>query len=392
MSRPRCVAIGAGRLAGGFVAPLLSAAGWDVVLAGRDPVVCEAITARRGLWLRGAGSPPEDRWFGGISAVPLADPDLRGLASRADLFATSVGPSALQAAGRLLAPLLRARLASSRAPINVITFENHRRAPELLAAGLLDADASLAGDMGRRVGISGAAAWATVSRREVTEAGVRFHADDVWDCFVDDVALIPGAAPLDGSLPRLAPVRPFERAMAEKLWTSNAGHATAAYLGWRAGCATIDEAMARAEIREAVAAVVVEAQQAMQSLWASGPGAPEPRPIAWMLARYAEPGLRDPVTRVGREPRRKLAAGDRFIGPAVACLAAGHRPLGLATGAAAALAYGEPTDLQAQDLQREIQLLGPEEVLATVSTLDPSEELATLICTRYRELTMEAAA
>jgi mannitol-1-phosphate 5-dehydrogenase len=389
VSRPRCVAIGAGRLAGGFVAPLLSVAGWDVVLAGRDPVVCAAISAGRGLWLRRAGAAPEDRWFGGISAVTLDDPTLRQLAIQADLFATSVGPSALPAAGRLLAPLRRARLEASSAPINVITFENHRRAPELLADGLFEADASLAGHMGRQLGVSGAAAWATVSRREVTDRGVRFHADDVWDCFVDALALVPNAAPLDGSIPGLEPVQPFECCIAEKLWTSNAGHATAAYLGWRAGCATIDEAMARPDIRAAVAAVVVEAQRALQGLQASRFGSPPPRSLEWMLARYAEPGLRDPVTRVGREPRRKLAAGDRFIGPMVASLAMGHLPVALANGAAAALAYGEPTDPQAQDLQGELQLLGAEEVLANVSTLDPYEELSTLICERYRELAAE---
>ncbi len=389
MSRPRCVGIGIGRLAGGFVAPMLSAAGWEVVLAGRDPVICGTINRDRGLWLRKAGDPPEDRWFGGIGAVTLDDPSLRRLAAGADLFATSVGPSSLQSVGRLLAPLLRARLEASNASINVITFENHRRAPELLAVGLFEADASLAGLVGRRLGISGAAAWRTVSRREATGNGVRFHADDVSECYVDGAALLPNAAPLDGSIPGLEPVQPFERYMAEKLWVFNAGHATAAYLGWLSGCATIDEAMSHPDIRATVAAAVVEAQQVFEISQVARPGARSvpPRPLEWILLRYAEPGLGDPVTRVGREPRRKLAAGDRFIGPAVASLATGLRPVALASGVAAALAYGESTDQQAVDLQRELELLGPEEVLATVSTLDPHEELATLICERYRQLT-----
>jgi mannitol-1-phosphate 5-dehydrogenase len=393
MRRLRCVVIGVGRLAGGFVAPLLSAEGWEVILAGRDPAICARINKERGLWIRKAGDPATDRWFDGIGAITLGDPDLGRLAAGADLFATSVGPSSLQRVGGALAPLLRARLEASHAPINVITFENHRRAPELLAVGLFEADPSLAGLVGRQLGISGAAAWRLVSQRDVTDTGVWFHANDVSECYVDGAALLPNAAPLDGSIPGLQPVQPFECYIAEKLWVFNAGHATAAYLGWRAGCATIDQAMAQPDIRATVAAVVTEAQQVFRISQVSAPGATpvRPRPVEWILARYAEPGLSDPVTRVGREPRRKLAAGDRFIGPAVASLATGLPPVALASGAAAALAYGEPTDQQAVDLRRELELLGPEEVLATISTLDPHEELTTLICEGYRRLTAGAA-
>src|SRR5512137_1647019 len=106
MSRPRCVTIGAGRLAGGFVAPMLSAAGWDVVLVSRNPAICTSINLHRGVWLRTTSNPAGDRWFGDIGAASPDDPDLRHLAAGADLFATSVGPSSLQSAGRLLAPLL----------------------------------------------------------------------------------------------------------------------------------------------------------------------------------------------------------------------------------------------------------------------------------------------
>jgi mannitol-1-phosphate 5-dehydrogenase len=368
---------------------MLSAAGWEVILAGRDPVICGAINKGRGLWLRKAGDPAGDRWFGGIEAVTLDDPNLQRLAAGADLFATSVGPSSLQSVGRVLAPLIRTRLDASNTSINVITFENHRRAPELLAVGLFEADASLARLVGRRVGISGAAAWRMVSRREATGTGVRFHADEVSECYVDGAALLPHAAPLDGSIPGLEPVRPFDYYMAEKLWVFNAGHATAAYLGWRSGCATIGEAMARPDIHATVAAVVAEAQQVFQISQVSMPA--RTRPLEWILARYAKAELSDPVARVGREPRRKLAAGDRFVGPAVASLAIGLRPVALASGVAAAMTYGESSDRQAVDLQRELDLLGPEEVLATVSTLDPHEELTTLICERYRELMVGVA-
>jgi mannitol-1-phosphate 5-dehydrogenase len=385
VSAPRCVLIGAGRMAGGFVAPLLREAGWEVVLACRNRVIARAINEGGGFWMRTFGKSSQDHWIGGIGAVSLHDPALIRLGAGADLLATAVGASALHEVGRTLAPLLCARLAASDRPINIITFENHRRAPELLTFGLIEARASLAPKICRRVGIGGAAVWRTISRRTITSEGIRFDADGVGECYADGVSLLPDAAPLDGSIPRMELVRGFDDRMVEKLWLYNAGHAAAAYLGWQHGCQTISAAMERPDIRGPVSEVVTEAQWAFEAYLGTRPGsAPiNPRPLDSILGRYADTTLQDPVVRVAREPRRKLAADDRLMGPSIACLSAGIRPVALAGALADALSYGEAADPQAVDLQREIGLLGPKEVLAEVGTLDPQDELVRLVCDAY---------
>jgi mannitol-1-phosphate 5-dehydrogenase len=143
--------------------------------------------------------------------------------------------------------------------------------------------------------------------------------------------------------------------------------------------------MVRPTVRAAVAGVVAEAQRAVESYLSSRPGSvPMPaRSLNWILDSYADPRLEDPIVRVAREPRRKLAADDRLVGPGIACLAAGIRPLALADAMAAALSYAEPNDPQATDLQREIELLGPEEVLARLGSLDPQDELVQLVGDSY---------
>ncbi|HEX2729629.1 MAG TPA: hypothetical protein VHM16_07735 [Rubrobacteraceae bacterium] len=384
MSGPRCLVIGTGRVAGGFLAPLLHDAGWEVVLAGRDPAIVRAINEGGGLWLRVAGEPR--RWIGGVRAVRVRDADLAEEVRRADLIATAVGPSSLSDVGRLLAAPLRTRLEGSGDPVNVVTFENHRRATEILALSLIKREGSLAALIGREIGFGGAAVWRAISRREFTPEGICYDANAVDECYLDAASLVP-APPLDGSLPGVELVRSFDNRMVEKLWVFNAGHAAAAYLGWHAGCEKLDEAMSRTEIRAAVNDVVIEAQQAFESYLSNRPGS---RPIPArspdsILNLYADPALADPVIRVGREPRRKLAPGDRLIGPGGACLAAGIYPVALAGAAAAALAYAEPADRQANDLQRELELLGPEEVISAVSTLDPADELTRLISALYHE-------
>lgn len=386
MSAPRCLVVGGGRMAGGYIAPLLRAAGWETTLVCRNREVLRAINAGGGLWLRIAGE-PEDLWVGGVSAVPLGGEGLIGEAARADLVATAVGPSSLAETGRLLAPLLRHRLGETGRPVNIITFENSRRGAELLALGMIEREPALAGEIGKRVGIGGSAVWRAISRREVTPEGVRFDANNEDECYVDAASLVPDLPPLDGSVPGLTLVRSFDDRMAEKLWLFSSGHAAAAYLGWHAGCETLDEAMGRPPIRDAVAAVLEEAGRAFEFYLEFRPGSEPipPRSPEETLDLYVDPDLRDPVVRVGREPRRKLGHDDRLIGPAVAAMAAGFRPVALAEAAAAALGYAEAEDPQARDLQREVSLLGPEEVLATVSILDTRDELTRLICDCFRD-------
>ena len=394
MSRPACAVIGAGRLAGGFIAPLLHDAGWETILLCRNPAILDAVNRTGGAHLRILGPQPSESWIGGVRAIALDDRRLPAVVAGADLLATSVGPLALAPVGRMLAPALAYRFEGGGAPLNVLTFENHRRAPELLASGLVEACPPLAGHIGRRLGIGGVVAWRLAVHREITGGAVRFDADGVSECYAGATSLLPGVPPSDGSLPGIELIRSFDVRMVEKLWLFNAGHAAAAYLGWHAGCTDLHEAMASARIREAVRSVLIEAQQGLQSFVRARPAAEPlpPRPIDAILARYADSALSDPVVRVGREPRRKLAPGDRLIGPATACLDAGVPPVALASAAAAALAYAEPSDRQATDLQRELAFLEPEEVLSVVSGLDARGELARLIGHCYRARRMGQAA
>ena len=250
---------------------------------------------------------------------------------------------------------------------------------------LITADATLAPEIGRRIGLGGSAVWRIVARREATDDGVRFHANDEDECYVDVVGLLEGVPPRDGSLPGISLVRGFDDRMVEKLWLFNAGHCAAAYAGWLAGHATIARAMADPAVRTGVEAVVAEASQAMAAYVAGRPGSrPLPtRPVASILDRYADERLDDPVGRVAREPRRKLAHHDRLIGPSVTCTASGLRPVALAAAAAQALAFEDSSDPQSVDLQRDVRLVGPAEVLAMVSDLHPLDEVSRMICDAY---------
>lgn len=381
MSAPLCVVVGAGRVAAGHVAPLLRAAGWDVVLVTRDDAVAEVLRRTRRVVLDVSGADGRRvEVVDGVDARLPGDRDLPSLVTRASLVAVSVGPGALGAVGRDLAPLLLHRLLEDPVPLNVLAFENHRRAAELLADGLVRAEPILAAAVGRLVGIAGAAVWRVASHRSVTPDGLRLRVDDVAETFVDAGCLVPEGAPADGSVPGLRLVEPFDAWMTDKLWVFNAGHAAAAYLGALAGASTVAEAMSVRAVADTVEQVLVECRYAVAAAAGRQVGGVGTS-VQHCLDRYRDPAMADPVVRVARDPRRKLGAGDRIIGPAVAAMGAGVVPEALAETAAAALLH--TGDAGAVDLRREVDRDGPAEVLATVSDLDPTDEVSRMVCAAY---------
>jgi mannitol-1-phosphate 5-dehydrogenase len=382
---PHCLVLGAGRIAGGFVAPLLRDADWDATLVSRTPRVVDAITATSLVRLSlSTVDGVEQRSVEGLDAL-LQDDDaaLADAVAACDLLVTAVGAAQLRRVAARLAPLLDERVRARR-PLNLIAFENHPNAAHELARSLIAHRPEIAPHVGRTLGIAGAAVWRCVARREIDGSGVTFFGDAETECYVDRSGLVDGA-PLDGSLPGLSLSASFRARITEKLWLSNAPHAAAAYLGWQRGHETIHEGLMDPIVAAGAAAVVAEAQDAFQRWQASRPWAdPIPaRTPEMLLARHADQRLADPVVRVGRDPRRKLGAADRLIAPALVVSSAGEVPDALADACAAALAFRDPADPQALDIGSELRLLGPAETLAAIAGVDPADRFVQVVAQRY---------
>ncbi len=100
-----------------------------------------------------------------------------------------------------------------------------------------------------------------------------------------------------------------------KLFTVNTGHATAAYLGRRAGHSMIAEALADTDVASGVAAALEETSALLSAK--HGFTAEEMTEYrTTILERFRNPALPDTVDRVGRQPLRKLSRHERLIGPA----------------------------------------------------------------------------
>ncbi|MFQ5776777.1 MAG: hypothetical protein ACE5IP_02080 [Terriglobia bacterium] len=376
----KAVVIGPGRIGCGFVGQLLRASGHEVVFVARDPAMVDYLN-RVGryavrLCLRGQ---TQEILVADVRAVPAFEP--RRVAEEiagAGLIATAVGAGNLRA----VAPLIAAGLRKSRGPVNVLAFENSGSAGPCLCdwvAGHLPQGFPLA-----QHGFSGA----LVSRIVAERCGCPAK-DDIL-CFMGDpfIEFIVDGRALRRPLPAIQGMKvtdQYEAWAQRKLYTFNAGHATAAYLSYLKGYRYIHSAIRDPEIRAAVLAAMREGQRGLAARYGAEIAGDE-NTLLEIVPRFENAMVCDAVERVGRDPQRKLGAEERLVGAARLAEAAGINPETLGLAMAAALYFFNPNDFSAAKLQRKIQALGPKRTLSQLSGLAPDRALARLVVRHWRQL------
>jgi mannitol-1-phosphate 5-dehydrogenase len=221
--------------------------------------------------------------------------------------------------------------------------------------------------------------------------------------FVGDTArrLDVDAGPLRLAPPALPGVHltcQYRARLYEKLFVYNTGHALAAYLGWLRGHRTVDAAIGDPLVWPVVAGALLATRRAILAAY---PGLRLGRdhddgddvhgPVADALARYGNSELADPIVRVARDPIRKLAPGDRLLGP-VALLGATTRrpPASFVLGVAAVLLYGYgdeavlSADRSARRLRRLLDERGVFTVLTGICGLAVDDPFTAAVAARYR--------
>ncbi|HEY9595932.1 MAG TPA: hypothetical protein VHE79_15740, partial [Spirochaetia bacterium] len=142
-----------------------------------------------------------------------------------------------------------------------------------------------------------------------------------------------------------------DRYLQRKLYIHNTGHATFGYLGFLKGYTYVHEAAQDPDIMAVCKKAIEESGWAIEKEH----GFP-----AEVIARYRDaltdkcvlPQLPDELTRVVRDPMRKLGPEERFFGPIGLLLRHGRRPDHLLFGVAAALIApieGDPSSLALRD-------------------------------------------
>ncbi|MFQ5857650.1 MAG: hypothetical protein ACE5LU_18750 [Anaerolineae bacterium] len=386
--RPSAVIFGAGSVGRGFLGQLFSESGYDVVFVDIDAPLVEGLARRGSYTLRLAGvDKTADLTIGPVRAVnSLHTGQVADEVARAGLMATAAGARALPAIAKSVASGLARRWeAGQTAPSNIIVCENLRDAPDRLRGYVEDAlPDALKPYVRQRVGFVPAviARMSPVPTPEQRAADPTLIVAEPYKVLPVDHEAFAGSIP---NVVGMEPVSPFIAYVERKLYIHNAGHAVLGYLGYRRGYVYGYEALTDPLVRPLLDQALHEARRALIAEHDFDAGALAEH-VQDLLARFANRALADPISRLARDPLRKLAPDDRLVGAARLAEKHGILPEGLAWGIAAALAYDNRDDPYAAELEAALVQAGLDKTVYRVCGIRANERLADLVRSRYRAL------
>lgn len=372
---------GAGNIGRGFIGALLAQSGYRVIFADINEQVITALREQGEYDIHILDQNARTEHISGVSGILSSGPELVPTIASADLITTAVGPNVLKVIAPTLARGIEARAAAGAGPLNIIACENKVGASSFLRDEVL----GHIGGAGRtyleqNVGFPNAS---------VDRIVPPFQGENLLDVGVEDFHewYVEGPG-FRGDIPQIEGMKVTDDLMAyvqRKLYTLNTGHAIAAYLGSLRGLDTVASAMADQQTAEQVRAAMQQSGAAL--VQTHGFSAQEHAEyIGRIEQRFKNPHIHDEVTRVGREPIRKLGPQERLIGPARMARDLGLPADALLRGAAAALHFRSAEDSQAQEMQAALERDGLAATVAALTGLPEGDPMHAEILRQYAEL------
>lgn len=375
---------GAGNIGRGFIGKLLSESQADLTFADANTQLVDQLNHAQEYQVRVVGDTQHTDKIQHIAAVHANSEDVVGQIIKADIITTAVGPQVLPKIAATIAKGLQLRFEQgNKSPVNIIACENMvKGTSQLKEAVLAVLPAQFHADLEQCVGFVDSAVDRIVPPAAANDSdplSVTVESFSEWivdkNQFRGDVPAIQGMELTDNLLAYV------ER----KLFTLNTGHIVTAYLGKLAGHKTIREAIAD----PAIEADVRRAMQQSGEVLVRRYGFDRELHFAYIekiLKRFANPYLVDEVDRVGRQPLRKLGAGDRLVKPLLGTLEYGLPNDAILKGIAAALHYQNAEDPQAVELQQWIQEDGVAAALVKATGLDANSPCVADVVAQYHQL------
>lgn len=338
MGRQKTILVfGAGAVGRGLLGDLFSSAGWLVSYLDVDPSIVEALRRNCSYQLRTVGRNESVTRVGPVTAGYSTDPScVLAEVARADVIATAVGAAALpEVASALRTPLL-ARMADRDAPVDILLCENVHDAAGLMRKYLMsDEPRGVADMLNDRVGLV-----ETSIGRMIPASESGSTRGDATTIAVEPYRFLPvDAAAMRGEALNVAGVihysGDFSFYSERKLYVHNMAHYMCGLLGKARGLQFVWQAVADTGIRYFMRAAMLEVCVALAAHHGQ-PLAALMEHVDDLLHRFGNVALADPVTRVVRDPRRKMGPTDRLAGAMAVTTAMGlpsrHLSLGVAAG------------------------------------------------------------
>ncbi|MVB09976.1 Mannitol-1-phosphate 5-dehydrogenase [Caprobacter fermentans] len=381
----KAVHFGAGNIGRGFIGYLLSKSGYDLTFVDISAELVGNLNRLGTYKVVSLGGEKREETVGGIRAVVLQDDSgLKKAVEDADLITLSIGANHLKDTGKVLRDALQERRSRNpEQPLDVIACENALFATDLLRESVEEGAAEdFQNYLRKKVGFPNCAVDRIVPNASVQkESPIDVSVEDFYEWDVESAKVkvnsqIRGVNYVENLAPYLK----------RKIFLLNGAHALISYAGYRKQYRFVHEAIRDPEILTAAREFHSEAARALHLEYSMGESDLK-QYSEKLIARFQNPYLKDELTRVGRDPVRKLSNNDRLVSPLLMCEKHGVECGGILYAIASGFAYDFADDPKAVEIQKSIRENGIENTVQRFTGLEKSGKLVLGIAERYRQIT-----
>jgi len=374
----KCVIIGAGKIARGFIGHLLHLSDIPFTFIESSDTLCDLINERGRYTVHILGCPEKDCVIEGKRALKYSETEsVTAAIAEADAVFTAVGGKNLGNITGILKEGIERRAAEGKR-LNIITCENWKKPADVIRENLTAAVSSEAREyLANMVGITEAVIMRSAIEPDETalaEDPICVNVQDFWDLPVDSSRVVGDMPPIRG----LRLMDEFSGFLERKFYTYNAANGTVSFIGGLLGYKYLADAAHDERILNILEGVYSETARALSKKH-SFPLEEQLEFTRSSKKKLQDRAIVDYIERNARDPMRKLGPDDRLIGSARLVLEQGFMPENLAIAAAAAIHYDSPGDPSAEELKRIRTEEGIGAVITKVCKLDIDSVLAQLI-------------
>ena len=311
----KIIVIGAGKTGRGFIGRLLKEAGKEIVYIDKNAELVEELREQNKFEIRFFGNVRDAYVVDDFEAYTWESEPLKEIFADAELIFVSVGGQNLKEVGSELAKVL-----SKNKTYYIITAENASKPSQTLKTAIGREDIVVSES--------------TVFCTTIEDEGIHINSENY-------PYLQCNAELLEGYVPEISTIRVipnFSDFLTRKLYTYNAASCVIAYLGWKKGYTNYADAANDEEILTLLDKNYEITNRVLCQEF--GYEAEDQKEFALLSrAKFCDRTIVDTVARNARDPQRKLAAGERIMGPIMLMYKYGEDATVLEQTAAAAIAY-----------------------------------------------------
>ena len=380
-----CVIFGAGKIARGFIAHLLSLSDIDFIFVEKADALADLINERGQYTINILGAPEKNYVVKNAKALKFSqEKEITEAIAEADVVFDAVGGKNLQEIVPFYIKGIEKK-AEKGGYLNFVTCENWKEPARILKEGIEAGIAPEAREyLDNYVGFT-----ESVIMRSGIEAPKELLEKDPLIVNVQNYWHLPvDAARVKGSLPDIKYMEHltgFAGFLERKFYTYNAANGTTSFVGALLGYKVLAEAAHDERILKILHGVYQETGKALSIK--HGISLEEQMAFAkTSLNKLQDYTIVDSIERNARDPQRKLGKDDRLVGSARMVLSCGIRPENLCTAIACAIYYRNPEDSSAVALEKVVKEEGIDAVLEKICGIEPEGELGILIKEKIKKI------